>query len=88
MLKSAANDTRYVILIDMDAYYAQVEMKMHQIPKDKPAAVIQWTTIIALSYPAKKAGVKRGMTAHEVLEVCPDCILVHVSTFAVSDELA
>ena len=31
--------TRYIILIDMDAYYAQVEMKKHGLDVTKPMAV-------------------------------------------------
>ena len=30
---------RYIILIDMDAYYAQVEMKRHNLDPAKPMAV-------------------------------------------------
>lgn len=30
---------RYIILIDMDAYYAQVEMKRHNLDVNKPMAV-------------------------------------------------
>ncbi len=32
-------EERFIILLDMDAYYAQVEMKKHNIDKTKPCAV-------------------------------------------------
>ena len=33
---------RMIILVDMDAYYAQVEMKRHGLDPEKPMAVQQW----------------------------------------------
>lgn len=32
-------EERMIILLDMDAYYAQVEMKKHNIDQTKPCAV-------------------------------------------------
>ena len=79
------DDTRYIILLDMDSNYAQVEMKRHGLPADKPMAVQQWNAIIALNYAAKKIGVKRSMTVYDALNVCPDITFVHVSTFEVCE---
>ena len=70
----------------MDAYYAQVEMKKHNIDQSKPCAVQQWNGLIALNYAAKNAGIKRGMNCYEALAVVPNLILIHVSTFEVSDD--
>ena len=64
----------------MDAYYAQVEMKKHKIPDSQPMGTLQWKSLIAINYSAKEQGVKRGMLAHEALEVCPNMMFVHVST--------
>lgn len=69
----------------MDAYYAQVEMKRHNLDVNKPMAVQQWNSIIALNYAAKRAGVRRSMTVYEGLCACNDLTLVHVSTFEVTD---
>jgi DNA polymerase eta len=66
----------------MDAYYAQVEMKAHNIDLNMPVGVLQWHSIIALNYVAKKSGVKRGMTSYEALEVRKDMIFVHVATIS------
>lgn len=74
---------RLIIHLDMDAYYAQVEMKQHNIDPDKPVAVLQWASIIALNYVAKKSGVKRGMSCFEALEVRSDMIFVHVATIII-----
>ena len=70
----------------MDAYYAQVEIKKHNIDPTKPVIVQQWNTLIALNYVAKAAGVKRGMTVYEALCVCPNVITVHVSTIEVREK--
>ena len=53
---------RIVVHIDMDCYYAQCEMKNHNISKDQPMAVIQWDAIVAMNYACKATGVKRRMT--------------------------
>ena len=47
--------------------------------------VLQWHSLIALNYVAKKAGVKRGMQSFDALDVCPDMIFVHVATIIVND---
>jgi DNA polymerase eta len=75
---------RLIIHLDMDAYYAQVEMKQHNIDLGKPVAVLQWNSIIALNYVAKKSGVKRGMSCFEALEVRNDMIFVHVATIVIN----
>ena len=79
---------RLIIHLDMDAYYAQVEMKQHNIDLTKPVAVLQWNSIIALNYVAKKAGVKRGMNCFEALEVRNDMIFVHVATIVINQQTA
>ena len=70
----------------MDAYYAQVEIKKHNIDRSKPVGVQQWNSLIALNYVAKNSGVKRSMSVYDALAICPNLILVHVSTFEVRDE--
>lgn len=69
----------------MDAYYAQVEMKKHKVAEHEPLAVLQWDSIIALNYPAKSAGVRRGMLAFEALEACSNIKFAHVATLVDKD---
>ena len=69
----------------MDAYYAQVEIKKHKIDPKLPVAVQQWNALIALNYVAKAKGIKRSMTCYEALALCPELILIHVSTFEIRD---
>lgn len=66
----------------MDAYYAQVEMKKHNIPECEPMGVLQWNSVIAINYKAKEMGVTRGMNAMECLAKASNMKFVHVSTIA------
>jgi len=61
-------------------------MKKHAVDLSKPCAVQQWNALIALNYVAKNMGIKRSMTVYEALCICPDLILIHVSTVEVPDE--
>ena len=38
-----------------------------------------------VNYVAKAKGIKRSMTCYEALVLCPELILIHVSTFEVLD---
>lgn len=71
---------RCILHIDMDAFYCAVEHRRLDVPRDKPLAVQQWSGFISVNYPAKQAGIKRGMTVNEALGLCPDLICVHVET--------
>ena len=51
---------RVILHLDLDAFYAQVEHKRLNIPREVPLAVQQWQGIIAVNYPARAAGIKVG----------------------------
>ena len=71
-----------IIHLDLDAFYAQVEMLRLKLPKSTPVAVQQWNGLIATNYAARSKGVLRFLTIAEALEKCPDLQLVHVPTYA------
>ncbi|TKX20804.1 N-acetyltransferase-like protein 6 [Elsinoe australis] len=71
---------RVIALVDFDAFYAQCETVRRGLPPDQPLAVQQWNAIIALNYPAKKRGLKRGISVEEAKATCPGLILQHVAT--------
>jgi DNA polymerase eta len=64
-------------------------------PDHVPLVVIQWETIIAVNYPARKYGIKRWvksketsliarcstMGPKEAKELCPDVVIVHTATY-------
>jgi DNA polymerase eta len=41
---------------------------------------VQWQMLIAVGYPARDAGVRRGASAADAVRACPDIRLVHVET--------
>ena len=68
---------RAIIHVDGDAFFASVYQAMHPTTKGKPL-VIGWERGIAtaISYEAKKWGIKRGMMIHEIKQLCPQCLVV------------
>ncbi|KAK5973265.1 DNA polymerase eta [Trichostrongylus colubriformis] len=69
---------RVIGLIDMDCFYAQVEQRERPELWDTPVVVVQHARegapggIIALSYEARKFGLKRGMMIPEAKTKCPE----------------
>jgi len=71
---------RVIMHLDLDAFYAQVEMVRLGVPRDLPLAVQQWGSLIAINYPARKYGISRRDSAASGLAKCPSLRLVHVET--------
>ncbi|KAJ5665142.1 uncharacterized protein N7477_007590 [Penicillium maclennaniae] len=78
---STATPLRAIAHVDLDAFYAQCEMVRLGTPRDKPLAVRQWDSLIAVNYAARPFGVTRMLSATEAREKCPDIVLQHVATF-------
>jgi len=76
----AGSNCRVILHIDLDCFYAQVEQKRLNIPKNVPLVVQQWEGIIAVNYAARELGITRHMRATEAKARCPDLVLVHVET--------
>ncbi|CAK7223773.1 N-acetyltransferase eso1 [Sporothrix bragantina] len=72
---------RVIAHIDLDAYYAQCEMRRLGTADDTPLVVQQWRNIIAVNYPARAFGITRMITAIEAKRLCPDLVLQHVPTW-------
>ena len=51
---------RVVLLFDLDCFYAQAERVRLGLPMDVSIALLQWNSVLAVSYPARKFGIKRG----------------------------
>ena len=81
---------RVVSHLDMDCFYAQVETKRLGLSPEIPLVVQQWKNVIAVNYPARKFGIKRGMSAQECKRLCPEvvCALVEIMNheYDVADE--
>lgn len=71
---------RVVALCDSDAFYAACEMVRLGIP-DKPLVVLQWESLIAVNYPARKFGISRMDKLKDAKQRCPELVVVHVATY-------
>lgn len=69
---------KYILLIDMDAYFASVEQLCNPGLRGKPIAVCGEgrTVITTASYEARTFGVKTGLTIPEAKKLCPDIKIV------------
>eukprot|EP01083_Nonionella_stella_P054358 143489_1 len=81
------NRRRYLTLIDLDCFYAQVEAKRYNIDASIPLAVQQWGAVIAVNYKSREFGVKRGDTLTEIKKKCPKIILCHVDVVNENGEI-
>ncbi|KAJ4702699.1 DNA polymerase eta [Melia azedarach] len=78
-----SSGARIIAHIDMDCFYVQVEQRRQPQLRGLPTAVVQYNewkggALIAVSYEARKYGVKRSMRGDEAKEVCPQIELVQV----------
>ena len=82
---------RKIIHIDMDAFYASVELKDHPELKDLPVVISSHhprAVIAAASYPARKFGLRSAMSMSQAKKRCPQVLVIepnfekyrHVST--------
>ncbi|KAK6594695.1 impB/mucB/samB family protein [Botrytis cinerea] len=85
-LSATSCPLRVIAHLDLDAFYAQVEMVRLGIEEDKPLAVQQWQGLIAINYPARAFGLNRHITITEAKKLCPDLICQHVATWREGDE--
>jgi DNA polymerase eta len=58
-LLTIRNPLRVIAHCDIDAAYAQFEMKRLGISEDVPLAVLQWEGMVAVNYAARRYGVSR-----------------------------
>jgi len=66
--RTSQNDTgnqsthhnRCVLLFDMDCFYAQCERVRLGLPMDVKLCLFQWNSVLAVTYPAREYGIKRG----------------------------
>lgn len=67
--------------IDLDAFYAQCLTVKEGLDPAEPLGCRQWNSLIAVNYPARPFGVKRGMLVKDALDKCPHIHLPHVPVF-------
>ncbi len=86
---------RVILHSDFNCFYASVETALHPEYRGQPIAVCGSTEerhgiVLAKSEPAKRAGVKTGMTNAEALSLCPGLLIVppHFEVYAKFSRMA
>ena len=69
--------SRVIIHIDIDCFYAQVEMVSDPSLVSKPLGIQQKNIVVTCNYVARASGVGKCMFISEALKVCPDLVLVN-----------
>ncbi|EHB03452.1 DNA polymerase iota [Heterocephalus glaber] len=69
--------SRVIVHVDLDCFYAQVEMISNPELKNKPLGVQQKSFVITCNYEARKLGVKKCMKVKDAKEKCPQLVLVN-----------
>uniref|UniRef100_A0A8D2DZT1 DNA polymerase iota n=1 Tax=Sciurus vulgaris TaxID=55149 RepID=A0A8D2DZT1_SCIVU len=71
------SSSRVIIHVDLDCFYAQVEMISNPELKDKPLGVQQKYLVVTCNYEARKLGVRKLMNVRDAKEKCPQLVLVN-----------
>ncbi|KFQ57215.1 DNA polymerase iota, partial [Nestor notabilis] len=69
--------SRVIVHLDLDCFYAQVEMIRAPDLRDKPLGVQQKALVVTCNYEAREHGVKKLMALKEAKEKCPHLVLVN-----------
>lgn len=75
-LETSRELTRTKVVIDMDMFYAAVEMRDNPSLRDKPLAVGGNSMLSTTNYVARKFGVRAAMPGFIGKELCPDLVMV------------
>uniref|UniRef100_A0A668AUM2 DNA polymerase kappa n=1 Tax=Myripristis murdjan TaxID=586833 RepID=A0A668AUM2_9TELE len=89
-LERSRDLNRVIVHVDMDAFYAAVEMRDCPELKDKPMAVGSMSMLSTSNYHARKFGVRAAMPGFIAKKLCPNLIIVPTNFDqyrAVSDEV-
>ncbi|KAM7416453.1 hypothetical protein PAMA_018487 [Pampus argenteus] len=89
-LEKSRDLSRLIVHVDMDAFYAAVEMRDCPELKDKPMAVGSMSMLSTSNYHARKFGVRAAMPGFIAKKLCPGLVIVPTNFDkyrAVSDEI-
>ncbi|MFA6451467.1 MAG: DNA polymerase IV [bacterium] len=79
-----AKAERVIALVDMNAFFAQVEQICNPSLRGKPILVggspTKRSIVTAASYEARPYGIKAGMSYFEALRLCPNAVIVEGNT--------
>jgi DNA polymerase eta len=80
----AAN--RAILHVDLDAFYAQVEIVRLKKPSDTALVVVQWGTVLAVSYGARRFGIRRQDKVADVVQKSEPEVVTIVSVETIGTE--
>ncbi|XP_071952086.1 DNA polymerase kappa-like isoform X2 [Antedon mediterranea] len=75
-LEVARDLSRTIVHLDMDAFYAAVEMRDNPSLNNKPMAVGSMSMLCTSNYLARRFGVRAAMPGFIAKKLCPDLILI------------
>ncbi|XP_044050927.1 DNA polymerase kappa isoform X2 [Siniperca chuatsi] len=75
-LEKSRDLSRVIVHVDMDAFYAAVEMRDCPELKDKPMAVGSMSMLSTSNYHARKYGVRAAMPGFIAKKLCPNLVIV------------
>lgn len=73
-------------LIDLNAFFAQVEQIRLGLDYNKPIVCAQWNSIIAVNYPAREFGIGRMDSIESAKKKCPNLIIAHAAVYKKGNE--
>jgi DNA polymerase eta len=81
---------RCIAHLDMDCFYAQVEaVRLGVDCRTTPLVLSQWDFLIAVNYPARAYGIKRGLhNVHDARRLCPDVIVALSPSYRVGEAVS
>jgi DNA polymerase iota len=74
--KSLHKHSRTIVHIDIDCFYAQVEMIRSPELRDKPLGIQQKNIVVTCNYKARELGVHKLMFISDAIKKCPSLVLV------------
>ncbi|XP_023589727.1 DNA polymerase iota isoform X2 [Trichechus manatus latirostris] len=77
VVPTGSASSRVIVHVDLDCFYAQVEMISNLELKGKPLGVQQKYLVVTCNYEARKLGVKKLMSVRDAKEKCPQLVLVN-----------
>ncbi|XP_047552386.1 DNA polymerase iota isoform X1 [Lutra lutra] len=77
LVPEGSSSSRVIAHVDLDCFYAQVEMISNPELKGKPLGVQQKYLVVTCNYEARKLGVKKLMNVRDAKEKCPQLVLVN-----------
>lgn len=71
------NNTRCIVHLDLDCFYAQVEIVHNPTLKNLPVGILQNQTISTCNYVARQYGIQKMTHRTKAIQQCPQLVIVN-----------